>query len=152
MISKLSPIVLVLIILAVFSCDRKNDHQDDKHAGSSSEWKEMDAFHSVMAEAFHPYKDSSDLKPARENAEELSTAAKEWKSSDIPDGLDNDKIESKLNQLVNLSEKFEEEVKAGDDAVIANSLVQLHDLFHDLQNDFYAAGSKGHDDHEHHDH
>ena len=41
-------------------------------------WKEMDNFHMVMAETFHPYKDSANLEPAKSRASELAAAAEEW--------------------------------------------------------------------------
>src|SRR5215204_244453 len=102
MITKVTSFGSVLaVLLLAFGCGQNhNGHDtDDHHAGATKDWKEMDHFHMVMAEAFHPYKDSLDLQPAKEKAQELATAAKDWKNSEAPEGLDKDKLESNLDKL-----------------------------------------------------
>ena len=142
---------LLLIVALTAGCDKKQEHHgDDHHADGGKDWKEMDHFHTVMADAFHPYKDSSDLQPAKGKAQELVTAAKAWRNSEAPEGIDKDKLESRLDKLVSLSEELQSEVAGGKDETIASKLTELHDLFHELQNEFYGAGSEGHGDHHHH--
>ena len=139
---------IFILILFAFACGSKNAHHE--HA-AAKEWKEMDEFHMVMAESFHPYKDSLNLEPAKEKAVELAVAARAWRESAAPDGVEKARIEGKLDDLVRLSDEFSNEVSSSSDEVIADKLTAVHDLFHELQNDFYdgAAGGHGHD-HEHH--
>jgi hypothetical protein len=131
------------------SCGKK-DHKDEHAATSPKEWKEMDDFHMVMAEAFHPYKDSADLAPAKRIAGEMASAAKEWKSADKPEGINAAKFDEKLERLATLTEEFANLVKSESDEVVAGKLTGLHDLFHDLQNDFYAGAHEHHDGEDHH--
>jgi hypothetical protein len=131
-----------VVIACAVSCGKK-DRKDEHSSVAPKEWKEMDAFHMVMAEAFHPYKDSADLAPAKQIASEMASAAKEWKSSDKPEGIDADKFDEKLERLTTLSDEFANLVKSESDEVIAGKLTGLHDLFHELQNDFYG-GADGH--------
>jgi hypothetical protein len=141
--------IILLVVLIAFACNSKHDDKEG-HSGPA-EWKEMDNFHMVMAEAFHPYKDSSNLEAAKVKAPELAAAAKDWKNSQVPDGVDAEKMKSKLDQLTSLSEEFVTQVKTENDQVIGEKLTVLHDIFHELQNDFYAGAGQGHE-HEHHDH
>ena len=58
----------------------------------------MDDFHMVMAESFHPYKDSANLKPAKEKAPELAASASAWKDSAFPEGVSKEKVKDKLDR------------------------------------------------------
>jgi hypothetical protein len=150
MVYKISSLIFIMtLVLMALACDIKH-HGEQNHSGTV-EWKEMDNFHMVMAEAFHPYKDSSNLEAAKAKAPELATAAKAWKSSAIPDGMDSGKVNPKLERLAILSEEFVHQVETESDEVIGAKLTVLHDVFHELQNDFYAGSAKDHE-HEHHDH
>jgi hypothetical protein len=145
----MSLLAFVALTCAV-SCGKK-DHKDEHASTSPREWKEMDDFHMVMAEAFHPYKDSAYLEPAKQIAGEMASVAKEWKSSDKPEGIEADKFDEKLERLATLTDEFSSLVKSESDEVLGQKLTGLHDLFHELQNDFYA-GAEGHHDGEHHHH
>jgi hypothetical protein len=148
--STIKRLPIFILILVAYACGSKNEHHDHDNA-SAKEWKEMDEFHMVMAEAFHPYKDSLNLQPAKEKAAELAAAARAWRESAAPEGDDVAGIESQLNDLVRLSEEFSAEVSSGSDEAIAGKLTAVHDLFHELQNDFYGGAAAEHgDDHEHH--
>ena len=144
-------ILFVIAPLFLVACGSKDHGHDHSHGADGKEWKEMDSFHMVMAEAFHPYKDSANLVPAKQNASDLATSAKEWRDSEIPDGVDAAKVKPKLDELVRLSDEFGKQVSSSTDDQIASSLTILHDLFHDLQNEFYAASAEHEhgDDHHH---
>ncbi len=43
------------------------DHHHEEAAGDEK-WAAMDEFHTLMAESFHPYKDTANLAPAKANA------------------------------------------------------------------------------------
>ena len=106
----------------------------------------MDEFHLVMAESFHPYKDSLDLKPAKANAAALATAAGKWADAPVPEKVNNDNVKAKLQQLRSETAAFAEIVKSGDDKAIGESLTKLHDLFHEIQEAWYG-GEEGEEHH-----
>src|SRR5688572_19431105 len=62
----------------------------DHHAASSG-WKELDAFHEIMAATWHPAK-SGDLKDIRAKADSLSASAKNWAASKVPAACDKKEI------------------------------------------------------------
>lgn len=47
-------------------------------------WKEMNAFHKVMAATWHPASQKSDLAPLKARGKELATAAEAWAASRAP--------------------------------------------------------------------
>ena len=107
----------------------------------------MDDFHMIMAESFHPFRDSTDLGPAKANAEALVEAAETWLNAPIPEKVNNDEIKGKLQALKDEAVAFAMVSKTNDDAAIGQSLTKLHDLFHGLQEEWYG----GHEEHhEHH--
>jgi hypothetical protein len=141
------PTALALIVIA-FACSGKKENSEGKEQDVQEEavgsWEEMDAFHMIMAESYHPYKDSSNLEPARQNAHDLVVSAEKWNSAPLPEKFkEDDEISYKLNQLKADALAFEEVTKTGDDKAIGASLTKLHDLFHQLQEAWYG------DHHEH---
>lgn len=139
--------LLFLVILFAIACTARKEHHDghakDK-AAASDNWEEMDEFHMVMAESFHPFKDSADLEPAKTKAAAMAAAAEKWRSAPLPKKVDNEEIKAKLQQLELDAAAFVETAKIGDDKQIGESLTKLHDLFHELQEAWYG----GNGDHE----
>ncbi|MFD0998108.1 hypothetical protein ACFQ21_02280 [Ohtaekwangia kribbensis] len=123
-----------------------HDHEHEHAAVSKDEWKEMDDFHLLMADAFHPYKDNKDLEPAKAKAAELAAAAEKWANAPLPEKVNNEEVKSKLQQLKTATASFVETVKSGDDTKIADELTSLHDQFHEIQEVLYVGG---HDEHHH---
>ena len=139
---------LCLVIFAIACSYKKEEHHDSPESGeiTNDHWKEMDDFHAVMADAFHPYKDSANLGPAKQNATALMESADKWAQAELPAKFDgDDEIKFKLNQLKTDAATFAEVVKTGDDKAIGASLTKLHDLFHEIQESWYG----GHTDEEH---
>ena len=99
----------------------------------------MDDFHLIMAETFHPYKDSSNLDPVKRRAAELMASADRWASSDLPEKVDNDEVKGKLTQLKAEAATLAEQVRSADDNVIGEQLTRLHDTFHELQEAWYGG-------------
>jgi hypothetical protein len=134
---------LLTCLAVVFSCaSKKEDGHDHDHVSASSDgsvWKEMDDFHMIMAETFHPYKDSSNLEPVRTRASELFAAADEWASASLPEKVDTQEVRSKLQQLKEEAATLAETVKSSDDNVIAQHLTKLHDTFHSIQEEWYGG-------------
>ena len=145
---KTNHFIVFLLVLGSVSCASKrdvaHDHQEGHHIADETVWKEMDDFHIVMAETFHPYKDSANLDPAKSRVLDLMTAADQWSSARIPDRVDNSEMRSKLRQLKAEAAKLAESVKSGNDKVIGEQLNQLHDTFHQIQEAWYepAAGKQ----------
>lgn len=138
--------VLVVIVIFAAACTARKEHHDgdtDHHVTSSDPWDEMDEFHMIMAESFHPFKDSSNLEPAKANAVAMAEAAEKWHSAPLPENADTEEIKTKLARLNLEAATFVETAKAGDDKVIGESLTKIHDLFHELQEAWYG----GHEDH-----
>jgi len=144
----LSAFVVLAGISLVLACSGKKEEatHDHEHEANQEAWKEMDDFHMVMAEAFHPFMDSSNLEPAKKMASSLAEMAAKWTASPVPEKADVEVIKPKLEQLSTDAVAFSETIKTGDDKQIAEQLTKLHDLFHEIQEDWYG----GHDGHHHH--
>lgn len=138
---KLNNVLTILLIIAVTACSHKEDHQDhqaaEQAATSTKNWEAMDEFHKIMAEAFHPYKDSANLVPAIQIAEAMAMEAEEWIQAPLPTEVDNAEIKNKLQQLSVEATAFVQITKTGDDVKIGESLTKLHDIFHELQEAWY---------------
>ena len=143
-------VYVIAAFVAITACSGKKDGHDseDHHhdeAATDEKWAAMDEFHTLMAESFHPYKDTANLAPAKANAAALAESAAKWQSAPLPGKVDNDEVKVKLEKLKASTAAFAETVKTADDKVIADSLTQLHDLFHEIQESWY--GGKHHHDH-----
>lgn len=110
----------------------------------SNKWVEMDDFHFIMAESFHPYKDSLDLKPAKANAAAMATAAAKWADAPLPEKVNKDAVKTKLQQLKTETAAFADLVQSADDKTIGETLTKLHDLFHSIQEEWHG----GHHEHD----
>jgi hypothetical protein len=125
------------MVLFVFACASKKDEADHA-AGDESAWKEMDDFHAIMAETFHPYKDSANLEPVKLRASELLSAADHWADSPLPEKVDNERVKAKLRQLKSEAATLVESTRSADDNVVADHLTKLHDTFHEIQEAWYG--------------
>lgn len=138
--SPLSAMFYAMIILLVISCGSRKEKDaelDSPVVKDQSVWKEMDDFHLVMAETFHPFKDSANLEPVKMRAAELVVAANKWVGAPLPEKVDNDQVRSSLGKLKAQAANLAESVKTADDNVISDQLTDLHDTFHELQEMWY---------------
>jgi hypothetical protein len=142
-------LMIVVAGLVVLSCStQKTTDHHEVHADSVSDdsWKAMDEFHMIMAETFHPFKDSSNLQPVKMQYKALIEASEKWVNSPIPAKVNTGAMKAKLQQLnadVNaLAEGIETEKPDQDIGVF---LTILHDRFHEIQELWYGGG-----EHEHH--
>jgi hypothetical protein len=117
---------------------------DTTAAASSRDWKEMDEFHMIMAETFHPYKDNSNLVPVKEKAKELEDGAAKWANAPLPAKVDNEEMKSKLQLLKTETANLTSMVSKSTDDAIGAQLTKVHDIFHEIQETWYG----GHD-HQH---
>lgn len=135
--------LLIILVGIIFGCTHK---KEEATATDSDEWKEMDSFHMIMAEAFHPYKDSSNLAPLKKLAEEMAFEADKWASASLPSKVDNQKVKGELQKLKTDTRSLADQIKTGaDDATIGSSLNSLHDSFHEIVEAWHGGGEK----HEH---
>lgn len=140
-----SYLLLVLAFVLTVACSGKKEEPKDEAAANSDEWPAMDAFHMIMAESFHPYKDSSNLEPAKVNAAEMATLAEKWANEPLPEKVNSEETKANLAQLKADAATFVQTVQSGDSTKISQSLTSLHDLFHKLQEGWYGAGKEGHE-------
>ncbi len=117
-----------------------------QEAMSDDEWPTLDKFHMTMAEAFHPFKDSTNLEPAKKLAAELAQSADAWAAEALPAKVNNDDTRALLEALKSDSHKLADQVNAGapNDSIGA-SLTALHDRFHQITEAWHGGGEK----HEH---
>ena len=96
-------------------------------------WTELNEFHAVMAQTFHPSEEGN-LKPIRERSGEFLEKAKALQSGRIPESFNTPEIKKAINELVSGSETLNQMViKKVDDKTITKKLGELHDVFHTIQ-------------------
>lgn len=144
--------ILTILLLNIACSSKKEHHETGEHHNADSsnashdKWAEMDAFHSLMAESFHPYKDSANLEPAKMLASQMAQAAEQWSKAPLPEKVNNDDVKSRLQKLQEETAAFSQIASNADDKTIGDSLTKLHDLFHELQEAWYS-GTAGHEGH-----
>src|SRR5882762_2378402 len=139
----------LLFALLIACCTKKEttatETTTDSTSADTDEWEAMDDFHMIMAESFHPYKDSANLAPAKAKAAELAASAEQWLAAPLPEKVNNENVKAKLEALKIKTAAFVETSKSTDDKVVGDALTELHDMFHELQEAWYA----GHGEHHH---
>ncbi len=151
---KFKILVLVSIFAIGFSaCSKKETveahPEEEMSAVDPNEWPEMDSFHMIMAESFHPYKDSANLEPLKRLAEEMAVEAEKWSSTSLPTKVNSDATKALLNQLKSDTRALADKIKGGaSDEEIGAALKSLHDSFHGIMEAWNEGGEEGHE-HEH---
>ena len=142
--------IIILFSLAalvtLFACGGKHDQHHEAMAQDSI-WKGMDEFHFVMAESFHPFKDSSNLEPAKKLADEMDSVAGIWLAAARPEKVNTDVVKERMEKLKADTKLFAAAVNVESDSTLAKSLDDLHNQFHVLQEAWYSD----HDEHQKHD-
>ena len=150
---KTNQLLLVLFSLLVLAaCGPKKEEAAETEATTEElvEWKELDSFHMLMAEVYHPYKDSGNVAPARQMMEQLATEAEKWAAAPLPEKVNNDETKAKLERLKTETRALADEIKNGaTDEALGAKLNPLHDLFHEVQEAWYKGG-EGHGEHKDH--
>ena len=108
-----------------------------------SGWKELDAFHQVLMDAWHPVA-TGDLAPARAKAAELLTAALAWRSSKGPAKCDNAAARAGMVSFIDDARSYADAAKrnASDDAIKV-TLTRTHDGFEKIGEPCMADMMKG---------
>jgi hypothetical protein len=147
--SSTQTLLTALFLVLLIACGTKKETTatettTDSTSANTDEWKAMDDFHMIMAESFHPYKDSANLAPAKAKATELATAAEQWLAAPLPEKVNNQNVKTKLEALKTKTAAFVETSKSTDDKVVGDALTELHDMFHELQEAWYAGRGEHH--------
>ena len=149
-------LLFVVLLVISISCGQKGAESteytvEEEVVQDSDEWPELDEFHMIMAESFHPYKDSMNLDPAKANAAEMANVAGRWAEAALPSKVNNEEVKAVLAQLKTEAADFSTLAASGSAEEIGAALTKLHDTFHKIQEHWYGGGEKHHgaEEHEH---
>jgi hypothetical protein len=112
----------------------KMDHDKMEMMEPATGWKELDAFHELMAASWHPASGKNDLAPARAKAVDMAAAAKKWEASVAPKGCDSPKLKEAVTKVAAGSHEFASlvETKAAD-VELKEKLGTLHKTFETVE-------------------
>jgi len=107
-------------------------HAQEKKDQTTAGWKEMNDFHVVMSETFHPAEEGH-FEPIKKRSQEMADKALAWQKSTAPEGYDKKKVDASLKKLVQGTKELNGMVKAkSSDKAIKDKLSGLHDVFHEI--------------------
>jgi hypothetical protein len=136
---------ILTVVLLTLACSTK-----EKHHEKMGEWKELESFHKIMAQAFHPLKDSGNVAPAKNLASDLAAEAERWAAAVLPEQVNNDEMKSYLEKLKTDSRALADEIaKGASDDVVKEKLTALHDQFHKIMEASQGGHHEEGEDHEH---
>jgi hypothetical protein len=139
-------------IVVLAACSKKEETQATEEIAATEEvndWAEMDSFHMIMAEAFHPFKDSANLEPVKTLAEEMATEADKWAAASLPAKVDTDEVKALLAKLKTDTRALADKVKAGaTNEELGAELTALHDNFHGIMEAWHKGKGEKHE-HQH---
>lgn len=130
--TKLVMIFAVLTAFAVKTNAQEAKPQEAKPQASAKDWAELKAFHSVMAQTFHP-SEEGDLKPIKERSGEMAEKAKLLSASKVPADFNKPEMKKAIQELVEGTAKLDAMIKnKATDEEITKYLSGLHDVFHTI--------------------
>lgn len=96
-------------------------------------WKELEDYHSVMSQTFHPSEEGN-LEPIKARSGELAEKAKILKKSAIPSSYQKPGVKETLALLAKESKSLDKLIrkKKATDAEITKSLSMVHERFHQV--------------------
>ncbi|MFD1315052.1 hypothetical protein [Namhaeicola litoreus] len=95
-------------------------------------WPELDDFHKVMQETYHP-SEEGDLDPIKGRIDEMVLKAHTLKNNSVPDEFNTPEIVAAEENLYKGSLELQKLIEQdSDDEAITASLESLHDVFHDI--------------------
>ena len=132
------------MLSSVIACTSKKEN------AAGDDWKALDSYHDVLAEVYHPFKDSGNVEPAKRLISSLAEKGDSLTLVSLPGKVDNDEMKTLVAKITTDTRTLAEEVKAGAaDSVVASKLDPIHDQFHKIHAIWKRAG-KGKDHEEHH--
>jgi hypothetical protein len=137
-------------IVVLAACSKKEEQAVAEVATEEvNDWAEMDSFHMIMAEAFHPFKDSANLEPVKTLAEEMAAEADKWAAAALPSKVDTEDVKSLLAKLKTDTRALADKVKAGaGNDELGADLTALHDNFHGIMEAWHKGKGEKHE-HQH---
>ncbi len=134
--------VLYAIALAttLFACQKKEAETADM-----DEWKAMDDFHMVMADIYHPFKDSANLEPAKTNLAMFESEVNKFAAAELPEKVNTDEVKAAFAAL---KAEVEAMKTAASDSLLGVSLENAHTRFHEIMEAWHGGGH-GREHHEH---
>jgi hypothetical protein len=101
-------------------------------SAQKGEWKELQAFHSVMSKTFHPSEEGN-LKPVKDSASVLLASAKAWAASTVPENFKPEETKKVLTALVAKCGELNQAVASNlSDAELKKIIAEAHEVFHQL--------------------
>jgi uncharacterized protein involved in copper resistance len=102
------------------------------HAASG--WKELDSYHMLMMQTYHPIKEKGDVAPIRARSTEMVAAAKLVAASKAPARCDTPALRKAAAGLVGETQRVANLVaKKGSDKALVTAMTTLHDRFEVLE-------------------
>ena len=118
---------LAALLLSFAAPVSAQDHSAEHHGKSA--WKELDAFHTLLAASWHPAA-KDDFKPIRAKADSLAAAARSWSESKAPTACETKEIKDAIASVMTGSAKVAELVRgSATDADIKAALHDVHERF-----------------------
>ena len=134
-----SVVIVSLSFVALSSAAAQHEHpptkvEKDKPAAAHSQehmsgWKELDAYHMVMMQVWHPAKEKGDLTAIRAQAAKLADAADVWAAAAIPSACDTPANRANIAKVKTESRALVALASNGADADVKAALAALHDRF-----------------------
>jgi hypothetical protein len=98
----------------------------------STDWKELNAFHSLMSKTFHPSEEGN-LAPLRMKSDSLVQAAQKWNKAVIPANFKPAETREQLGRLEAQCQKIHAAVKSKEsDASLTAMIKDAHEIFHKI--------------------
>ena len=146
--------VAAILMVAIASCGPKKKEKRHEMAVDENVWPEMESFHAVMADAYHPFSSDKNLEPIKSLAQDLAVEAEKWAEAPLPARVNSEDVKTTLEKIKTDSRRLADMIKAGaKDEEIASALTALHDSFHEVMEKWNAARNDSdqeeEEDHEH---
>ena len=107
-------------------------------------WKEMNAFHTLLAATFHPVQSTKDLKALREKADSLAATSRIWAASTAPAACGVDSIRSSVLTIAKDALAIENQVRGhATDADLTKAITVLHEKFESVEKKCAPHDMKG---------
>ncbi len=117
---------LSLVVLALFLFSAA------KVSFAGEKWAELEAFHKVMSQTFHPAEEGN-YQPIKDRIGEMVSAASSLVANPVPAEYNKPEILAAAQKLETDSKALETKIKAGaTDQEIFTDLNALHDTFHTI--------------------
>ena len=106
----------------------------EKEHAAATGWKELDAFHTLLAGTWHPVEKSKDFKPIRMQAADLADAAQALNAAKAPKQCDGKSVRD-ARAAISLGTRTlaNQVVRKASDADVRKALKTIHTRFEDVE-------------------